>query len=404
MKTKEKTRHQTHETELQRIARGLEVYLGWLDDVIASRMKSYFEENPFSTYLLHHLEMPHPRLGSPLEKTIADMKLEPAEVLLLLLAMAPQLRPQMLDIFFTKNTLFDRGFSEFGGIKGEVHGGFIPTAETAMFLLAGKDLDARIHYRGLFQPDHRLYRLQLLQSPVRTAKDTDYGFALLLSEEFKGYFFSGAIPRPEFGPNFPARIIETNLAWEDLVLDRQTVDDLLEVKAWLRHGPTLMHQWGMQKIIKPGFRSLFYGPPGTGKSLAATLLGKLTGRDVYRIDLSMVVSKYIGETEKNLASIFDQAQEKEWILFFDEADALFGKRTTTSSSHDRYANQEVSFLLQRVEDFPGTVILATNFKQNMDRAFLRRFQSVVQFLKPDKSQRLRLWRQAFSGKIPPIMS
>ena len=154
----------------------------------------------------------------------------------------------------------------------------------------------------------------------------------------------------------------------------------------------------MRKQIKAGYRVLFYGPPGTGKTLTATLIGKAKQRDVYRIDLSTIVSKYIGETEKNLANIFDKAQNKGWILFFDVADSLFGKRTATGSSNDRYANQEVSYLLQRIEDFPGLVILATNIKANMDDAFMRRFQSVVAFQIPTPEQREKLWTKALSEK------
>jgi SpoVK/Ycf46/Vps4 family AAA+-type ATPase len=153
-----------------------------------------------------------------------------------------------------------------------------------------------------------------------------------------------------------------------------------------------MNDLGYSKHIKKGYRALFYGPPGTGKTLAATLLGKEAGLDVYRIDLSKVVSKYIGETEKNLASVFDQAENKSWVLFFDEADALFGQRTSTRSSNDRYANQEVSYLLQRIEDFPGVVILSSNLKGNLDQAFIRRLQSVIYFPVPDEHTRLRLWK------------
>jgi SpoVK/Ycf46/Vps4 family AAA+-type ATPase len=133
--------------------------------------------------------------------------------------------------------------------------------------------------------------------------------------------------------------------------------------------------------------------------LTATLIGAEFGIDVYRIDLSMLVSKYIGETEKNLANVFDQAQNKHWILFFDEADALFGKRTQTASANDRYANQEVAYLLQRVEDYPGVVILATNLKGNVDEAFARRFQSLVYFPIPDAEQRHRLWTNTLNGRI-----
>jgi SpoVK/Ycf46/Vps4 family AAA+-type ATPase len=156
-----------------------------------------------------------------------------------------------------------------------------------------------------------------------------------------------------------------------------------------------MDEWGLSKVLKPGFRGLFYGPPGTGKTMTASLLGKSSGLDVYRIDLSKIVSKYIGETEKNLANIFDQAENKNWILFFDEADAIFGKRTSTNDSKDRYANQEISYLLQRIEEFPGLLILATNLKTNMDEAFARRFQSMIYFPVPSPSLRMQLWKNAF---------
>src|SRR2546429_3695822 len=130
--------------------------------------------------------------------------------------------------------------------------------------------------------------------------------------------------------------------------------------------------------------------------MTACPLGKSTGREVYKVDLSLVVSKYIGETEKNLARVFDQAQHKGWILFFDEADALFGKRSETKDAHDRYANQEVSFLLQRIETFDGIAILASNQRENLDSAFTRRFESIIYFPLPRPEERLRLWQQGLS--------
>jgi SpoVK/Ycf46/Vps4 family AAA+-type ATPase len=154
----------------------------------------------------------------------------------------------------------------------------------------------------------------------------------------------------------------------------------------------MIHEWDLKHTFKEGYKALFYGPPGTGKTFTATLLGKQFNRDVYRIDLSQVVSKYIGETEKNLEKIFQKAEDKNWILFFDEADALFGKRTSVSSAHDRYANQETSYLLQRIEDFNGLVILASNNKANIDQAFLRRFNAIVHFPIPDPVERLHLWK------------
>ncbi len=180
----------------------------------------------------------------------------------------------------------------------------------------------------------------------------------------------------------------------------RTHEQLDEILAWVEHGDTLLGDWGLGKRLKPGYRTLFHGPAGTGKTLTASLLGKRTGRDVYRVDLSMVVSKYIGETEKNLAALFAKAENKDWILFFDEGDALFGKRTATKDAHDRHANQEVSYLLQRVEAYDGLIVLASNFKSNIDEAFMRRFQSVIAFLPPSQDERRRLWANAWpSGRL-----
>ncbi|HQJ90530.1 MAG TPA: ATP-binding protein, partial [Paludibacteraceae bacterium] len=190
-----------------------------------------------------------------------------------------------------------------------------------------------------------------------------------------------------------AKRLVSPLDWQDLVLDYQTYESLQEINTWITGQQIIMEEWGLSRHLKAGYRALFYGPLGTGKTLAATLLGKKNDMDVYRVDLSMIVSKYIGETEKNLARVFDMAENRNWILFFDEADALFGKRTAANSSNDRHANQEVAFLLQRIEDFPGTVILATNLKSNIDEAFSRRFQSMVYFPMPDVRLRTELWRR-----------
>ena len=178
-----------------------------------------------------------------------------------------------------------------------------------------------------------------------------------------------------------------------MVVDYQVASELDEICTWIKSEKIIMDDWGLSKFLKAGYRSLFYGPPGTGKTLAATLLGKKNGMDVYRVDLSMIVSKYIGETEKNLAHVFDLAENRNWILFFDEADALFGKRTSTNTSNDRHANQEVAYLLQRIEDFPGIIILATNLRSNIDEAFSRRFQSVIYFPMPTEELRAELWRK-----------
>jgi SpoVK/Ycf46/Vps4 family AAA+-type ATPase len=189
------------------------------------------------------------------------------------------------------------------------------------------------------------------------------------------------------------------MEWSDLVLADTIFQQIYELENWVKHSKTLMQDWDMKRKLKPGYRALFHGPPGTGKTLTASLLGKYTGKDVFRIDLSMVVSKFIGETEKNLSQLFNRAENKNWILFFDEADALFSKRTNVRDAHDKYANQEAAYLLQRIENFDGLVILATNFKNNIDEAFIRRFQSVIHFPSPGVAERLKLWKMSFPEKV-----
>jgi len=195
--------------------------------------------------------------------------------------------------------------------------------------------------------------------------------------------------------------VKTGLSWGDLVLPASTLGQLEDIGLWLAHGAKLLDDWGFGRRVGRGCVSLFHGPPGTGKTLSACLLGQRCAREVHRVDLSLVVSKYIGETEKNLSRLFDAAEHEGWILFFDEADALFGKRTGVGDAHDRYANQEVSYLLQRIEAFGGVVVLASNMRHNIDDAFMRRFHSVVHFPLPKAPERLRLWREGIPAAVQP---
>ena len=217
------------------------------------------------------------------------------------------------------------------------------------------------------------------------------GRIVLNSDVLEKLLFKG-VSRPKLSTEFPAKYITTNLEWSNLVINETTMVEVETIRNWIAFHESMITEWDLKHTFKAGYKALFYGPPGTGKTFTATLLGKQFNRDVYRIDLSQVVSKYIGETEKNLEKIFQKAEDKNWILFFDEADALFGKRTSVSSAHDRYANQETSYLLQRIEDFNGLVILASNNKANIDQAFLRRFNAIVHFPIPDPVERLHLWK------------
>lgn len=380
-------------------AAAIEIEMRWLSMVIELRMDIHSKnEYPFHK-IINLLTPDQTAHQSNYNLFLNEYKLNFSERIILALALAPAVMPHLLDIFFTKNATYDRSFTEFGGFKGQNHLGFIPTGETVAFILAGNDLSKRFELFDIFNADHFFFKRHVLQISTSSPDEPILSGVLSVTTEYLNYFTTGKNFKPDFTAQFPAKQIHTKMDWDNLVLDNNTMDAINEVRDWLKFGDTIMRNWGMEKSLKPGYRALFYGPPGTGKTLTVGLLGKHADMDVYRIDLSMVVSKYIGETEKNLSRIFDYAEYKNWILFFDEADALFGKRTATSNANDRFANQEVSYLLQRIEDYPGMVILATNLKANIDEAFSRRFQSMIYFPMPGVEQRTKLWEQAVSKKI-----
>ncbi|HEX8921936.1 MAG TPA: ATP-binding protein [Pyrinomonadaceae bacterium] len=198
------------------------------------------------------------------------------------------------------------------------------------------------------------------------------------------------------------RKLEQSHAWSDLVLPKNQLDQLSELTSQVKRAQLVLETWGFAQKFPygKGVTALFEGPSGTGKTMAAGIVGAELGLDLYKIDLSFVVSKYIGETEKNLNRIFTEAQDSNAILFFDEADALFGKRSEVKDAHDRYANIETAYLLQRMEDYSGIVILATNMKQHLDEAFVRRMRFIIHFPFPSDEYRQMIWEKAFPGDAP----
>jgi len=199
-----------------------------------------------------------------------------------------------------------------------------------------------------------------------------------------------------------ARKITSRPTWDDLVLPGERVDRLRELCDHARHRAVVFERWGFDRKLPngKGLGLLFVGAPGTGKTLAASVIATELGLDLYQIDLASVVSKWIGETEKHLGRIFDEAERGHGVLLFDEADALFGKRSEIHDAHDRYANLETSYLLQRVEAYEGIVILSSNFRRNLDEAFVRRLRFIVEFPLPDERERLRIWEQIWPPETP----
>ncbi|MBF6649247.1 ATP-binding protein [Methylobacter sp. BlB1] len=376
-------------------ASNLQLAFEWLKNILEGRLRVHFgqAENLELQPLNFYAE------NSWLPQFIASHNPGFEEFAVLMLAIVPQLQPGFFSKIIAEHFPEGGDFPEFGGVKAANHRGILPTGETAQFILAGDNLIQRLEVQRILSSEHWFAQKRILWlEPVREGEPMMSG-RLILEPEIIEQLTIGAISKPRFSLDFPAEYIDTEMDWDDLVLHPNTLRQIHEVENWINHNDTLLHDWGMKKKIKPGYRALFYGPPGTGKTLTATLLGKHTGRDVFRIDLSRVVSKYIGETEKNLSRLFDKAENKNWILFFDEADALFGKRTDIRDAHDKYANQEVAYLLQRIENHNGLVILASNKRANIDDAFIRRFQSIIHFPMPRLEERHKIWAQTFPSQI-----
>ncbi len=375
-------------------AKAIEQELNWLERMIDHSLSVYFK-NTEVAYTKEELELPVYSEDLPFTSFVTNNKLSFEERLLLIMALTHRVKPQLFDVFQIKNQNLDQHFVEFGGERTPQ--GFIPTIQTAIFVLGGYEIQVRSELMKWMDVNHPFFTSGILN--WNKEEQNALYQRLEVSEEYLGYLLHGEPKLPQYSSQFPAKSISTDLNWEDLVVNDLVLNDLMDIKNWLIHADQVLNGWGLKSRLKKGYRALFYGPPGTGKTLAATLIGKATGKAVFRVDLSLVVSKYIGETEKNLGKLFDEAEHKDWILFFDEADALFGRRTQTKGANDRYANQEVAYLLQRIEDFDGLVILATNIQTNIDEAFARRFQSMVYFASPGIEERKRLWKAFISEPL-----
>ena len=370
--------------------------LEYLTNVITQRLDIFFNKENSAPFVYPELKLEYD--GGPLQLFLEKYNFNIEEFIIFSLALTPHLQPNFLDHIIQQYLPNGGEFPEMGGVKGVNHRGTIATGETALFILAGNDLNRRMQIAQYFSPDHFFAKENILLLEVVKDGEPRMSGKLILQQEWIDLFTMGTMSRPMFGPEFPAKLVTTQMEWSDLVLNEKTASAISDIRIWLHHNEHFLKEWGMERKIKPGYRALFHGPSGTGKTLTATLLGKQFQKDVYKIDLSQVVSKYIGETEKNLEKIFTKAEHRDWILFFDEADALFGKRSNIQSAHDKYANQEVSYLLQRVEDFPGLVILASNNKNNIDTAFIRRFNSIIHFPFPTPREREEIWKVAFPHK------
>lgn len=369
--------------------------LQYLEQLIACRLSSYFP----SAEQVPEPEMPP--LGEwllPLKDFIWKHKLNRSEAIVLLMALVPHIQPDMFDRIIEQRLPDSGNFPKLGGVRGKNSRTFLPTGESIIFILSNGTLESRLLIQELFGSRHLFAQKKIVWLEELPSGEPSMSGRIIISQDYIDTFTQGKPSPPHFSINFPAQRIIEDRKWNALVINEELQKQIEEITNWLRYNEELMNNWGMKDRLKKGFRALFHGPPGTGKTLTAGLLGNEIGRDVYKVDLSMIVSKYIGETEKNLELLFARAEDKGWILFFDEADALFGKRTNVRDAHDKYANQEVSYLLQRIENYNGLIILATNMKNNIDDAFMRRFNAILKFPFPDAAERALIWKKSFPKK------
>ncbi|MDX2303145.1 MAG: ATP-binding protein [Microscillaceae bacterium] len=346
-------------------------------------------DNPYETFLRevsHENEKKHSHRLCHL--------LAIAERTALILTLAPYLSPEITRIL---NRLEVQTEHNLNSVQGLQLKSFLPCPETLLYLLAGNNIRLRMQFQQIFAPDHLFQRKRVLE-----IQDVPPGVpwlrgAMGLSPEYQHLFTFGQEYEPEQSPSFPAHKLSTDQTWDDLVVPYNTHVKIEELLDWIKYFEQMAAHPEFTRERK-GYRCLLVGEPGTGKTMLGRLLSKETDRPVYRLSLDKIVSKYVGETTKNIARVFNTARNRNWILFCDEGDALFSKRSTNvQNAQDTYVNQDIAYLLQEIEDYPGIIIVATNFSSNMDKAFQRRFDTRIDFQKPEQSDIIRLWQKALQA-------
>ena len=368
--------------------------LQWFLTLLRFRIKTIGQpQNDGALDLLNRMPMAK-TIGGSYADVLEGNSASVADRLLLFVTLLPRLSPEVLnEVLIDKDHRYMLHYPQFGGYIDKHYLKYKPTLQTVLYLLSGKDQRLFLRTFRYFRDQSTLIKNQIVHVEAAGLND-DSGdiltHSIKISDEYFHNLVTGEPPVPTFGSEFPASKISTLLTWNELILPVNVQKKVRRLVKWIKHKDVLFESTDGK--VSPGFPVLFYGPSGTGKTLTAKLLGKELEQPVFRVDLSMVVSKYIGETEKALSRLFSKAEGRNWILFFDEADVLFGKRTDISNANDKYANMEVAYLLQRIEEFDGLVILASNLKDNMDKALIRRFQVMVEFPRPTEQEQLKLWK------------
>ncbi len=367
----------------------------WVKETIAQRLLEIGENHETKPFQDIH-DRPEWIAKSGWYEIENEFDLSEAESFLLAVVFTAQFQPASLMSLWANEQLIYWA----GGRKEKQQINVVPTLRTVLFLLAGMNSVKRAFYYAQLV-DSRLFKEQVIMGQSDTM-DSLENQLIKINDEYYRWLMSGQKVSIEVSADFPAVLLTTTLTFDDLVHKESVLQQLGSLMDFVVHKNELYGHEDFARKVKPGYVALLYGPPGTGKTMTVAVLGKKIEMDVYCVDLSRVVSKYIGETEKNLEKIFQRLEGKQCILFFDEADALFGKRTEVKDARDRYANQEVAYLLQKIERFPGLVILASNYNQNFDSAFKRRILTSIFIPPPSEEEREILWRRSIPSSFKYI--
>lgn len=370
---------------------GLENEFAWL----SARASNLLAEN-----IPDEVTLPSLVPDSAYAKLINAYGLTNADRVFLTVAFAATVKPEVFFPFVLASNEPDKRI-RFGGVFRKDSPKFYPTVQTVIFLLAGGDSELASYYHCHFNSKHKLFESSLLFAHSEDIHAIFADCEIRFNDQFVATILSGTAPRLDGGSGFPAKQSTRTHTLEEVVLSEQTRGDLKKLQRFARNMRAL---WSLpdKRRYRNNFISIFSGDPGTGKSHTAEAIGNELGMPVYKVNFAQLVSKYIGETEKNLERVFNRFSGHPSILFFDEAESIFSKRTEVKDSHDKHSNNEQSFLLQKIEEYDGIVILATNVQnlaQYFDKAFQRRIRQIINFSFPDYEQRLLLWKTALGNSF-----
>ncbi len=341
------------------------------------------------------IDFPAPDGTTPYGKLVLEHDFSSEESILLCLAFCAAFAPELL--FSLAAAASNPAMASYTGglfLKGSPI--FCPTVRTVLFLLAGKDLEKRAKYAAYFHNRQSIFTSGIITAEPPASVSVFLDHHIIFSDQFLGTILKGELPRLDADSGFPVRRAKGKHVLTDVILNEKTHLQISKLRIFAKNMKKLW-EINTEGKVRSNFISIFSGDPGTGKSHAAEAVGNEFGLPVYKVNFAQMVSKYIGETEKNLEKVFDRFDKQPSILFFDEAESIFSKRTEVGDSHDQHANNLQSYLLQKVEEFNGIIILATNVQnltQYFDRAFQRRFRLIVEFDFPDYPQRQEIWKKA----------